>query len=101
MRNKFAVLILMSCFVLAGCDTMRVNGFSMRGIDTITGLASGNSDANFCQENPGLCVAGAIIGGAIIAAIISNQNDGSSCGGGGPQQDGKQSKARPRCGGIR
>lgn len=97
MRHKFAVLILMSCFVLAGCDTMRVNGFSMRNIDTITGLASGNSDANFCQKNPGLCVAGAIIGGAIIAGIISNQNNGHNCGG-GPQQNGKQLKARPGCG---
>ncbi len=98
MRNKFAILMLMSCFVLAGCDTMRVNGLSMRGIDRITGLASGNDNQNFCQQNPGLCVAGAIITGAIITGIIAN-NRKSKCGGGpGPRAAGKRVHFVPRCG---
>lgn len=64
-KSTFATLVM--CLVLMGCDTMQVNGLSLSGI------SSGNENGNYCTRNTGVCVAGAIVAGAIITAIVSNQ----------------------------
>lgn len=93
MRIKAIVIAVALCLALPACSSMRVNGLSL------SGLSSGNNgQESFCQEHKGLCVAGVLIGGAIIAGIISNQRDGnrnSSEGGQPPPPPG----CPPFCGG--